>query len=87
LSAIERVEISTGGQSAIYGADAMGGVINFILKKNYVGTTIGASHRETSAGSKDTRISLYTGRAWGSGSIAGTLEFGRIDPIVNAKTG
>lgn len=87
LSAIERVEISTGGQSAIYGADAMGGVINFILKKNYVGTTVSASHRETSAGSRDTRISLYSGRAWGSGSIAGTLEFGRIDPIVNAKTG
>lgn len=87
LSAIERVEISTGGQSAIYGADAMGGVINFILKKNYVGTTIGASHRETSAGSSDTRINLYTGRAWGSGSLAATLEFGRVDPIVNAKTG
>ncbi|WP_343527050.1 TonB-dependent receptor [Sphingomonas sp.] len=87
LSAIERVEISTGGMSAIYGADAMGGVINFILKKNYVGTTISASHRDTSSGSRDTRISLYSGRAWGSGSIAGTLEFGRVDPIVNAKTG
>lgn len=87
LSAIERVEISTGGQAAIYGADAMGGVINFILKKNYVGTTISASHRETSSGADDTRISLYTGRAWGSGSIAATLEFARVDPIVNAKTG
>lgn len=87
LSAIERVEISTGGQSAIYGADAMGGVINFILKKNYVGTTISASHRQTSARSRDTRISLYTGRAWGSGSLAATVEFGRTDPIVNAKTG
>ncbi|MCI1142863.1 TonB-dependent receptor [Sphingomonas sp. WKB10] len=87
LSAIERVEISTGGQSAIYGADAMGGVINFILKRNYVGTTISASHRRTSAGSDDTRISLYTGRAWGSGNFAATLEFGRTNPIVNAKTG
>ncbi|MEH3099110.1 TonB-dependent receptor domain-containing protein [Sphingomonas adhaesiva] len=87
LTAIERVEISTGGQAAIYGADAMGGVINFILKKNYVGTTLTASHRETSSGARDTRISAYTGRAWGSGSIAATLEWGRIDPVVNAKTG
>lgn len=87
LSAIERVEISTGGQSAIYGADAMGGVINFILKKDYVGTTISASRRETSSGARDTRVSLYTGRAWGSGNVAATVEYGRSDPIVNAKTG
>ncbi len=87
LSAIERVEISNGGQAAIYGADAMGGVINFILKKNYVGTTISASRKETSSGARDTRISLYSGRAWGSGSLSGSLEFGAIEPIVNAKTG
>ncbi|WP_312488558.1 TonB-dependent receptor domain-containing protein [Sphingomonas sp.] len=87
LNAIERVEISNGGQAAIYGADAMGGVINFILKKNYVGTTISASRKETSSGARDTRISLYTGRAWGSGSASASLEFGAIEPIVNAKTG
>ncbi|WP_294238587.1 TonB-dependent siderophore receptor [uncultured Sphingomonas sp.] len=87
LSAIERVEISTGGQSAIYGADAMGGVINFILKKNYVGTTISATRKQTSSGADDTRISLYTGRAWGSGNVAASVEFGRVNPIVNARTG
>lgn len=87
LTAIERVEISNGGQSAIYGADAMGGVINFILKKNYVGTTISASRRETSSGARDTRISVYTGRGWGSGNLSGSVEFGAIEPVVNAKTG
>ncbi len=87
LSAIERVEISTGGQAAIYGADALGGVINFILKKNYVGTTISATRRETSSGARDTRISLYSGRAWGSGSLSGSLEFGATEPIENARTG
>lgn len=87
LTAIERVEISNGGQAAIYGADAMGGVINFILKKNYVGTTISAARKETSSGARDTRISLYTGRAWGSGSLSASLEFGATEPIVNAKTG
>ncbi len=87
LSAIERVEISNGGQSAIYGADAMGGVINFILKKNYVGTTLSASHKDTDSGASDTRLSLYTGRAWGSGNFAASIEYGTTDPIVNAKTG
>ncbi|WP_198156845.1 TonB-dependent receptor [Aquincola tertiaricarbonis] len=37
LSAIERVEILKDGGSAIYGADAVAGVINFITKKNYTG--------------------------------------------------
>ena len=87
LSAIERVEISTGGQAAIYGADALGGVINFILKKDYVGTTVSASHRITSSGAESSRASIYTGYAWGSGSVAGTVEFARSEPIVNAKTG
>ena len=38
---IDRVEIITGGASATYGADAIGGVTNFILKKNFQG----AQHR------------------------------------------
>jgi iron complex outermembrane receptor protein len=37
LSAVERVEILRDGASALYGADAVAGVINFILKKNYQG--------------------------------------------------
>jgi outer membrane receptor protein involved in Fe transport len=36
-SLVERVEILTGGASALYGADAVAGVANFILKKNYEG--------------------------------------------------
>lgn len=38
LSAIERVEIFKDGASAVYGSDAIGGVINFITKRNYRGT-------------------------------------------------
>jgi len=48
-AAIERVEIITGGASATYGADAVGGVVNFILKKNFQGlqldSQIGISQR------------------------------------------
>ena len=41
---IERIEIMTGGASAIYGADAVAGVINVILKKEYQGTTVNATY-------------------------------------------
>jgi outer membrane receptor protein involved in Fe transport len=39
-AAVERVEIITGGASATYGADAVGGVVNFILKKNFQGLAL-----------------------------------------------
>lgn len=42
MAAIERVEILKDGASAIYGTDAIGGVINFILKDNFQGLTANA---------------------------------------------
>jgi iron complex outermembrane receptor protein len=42
FNAIERVEVLKDGASAIYGADAIGGVVNVILKKSYVGTEVTA---------------------------------------------
>lgn len=48
---VDRVEVVTGGTSAIYGADAIGGVINIILKKHFEGLSVraegGISSRET----------------------------------------
>ena len=41
-SAIDRIEVLTDGASAIYGSDAIGGVINIILKKNYEGGNVSA---------------------------------------------
>jgi len=37
---VERVEILTGGASAVYGSDAVSGVVNFIMKKNFTGVQI-----------------------------------------------
>jgi iron complex outermembrane recepter protein len=41
---IERIEVLTGGASAIYGADAVAGVVNIITKKNFNGFDFGASY-------------------------------------------
>ncbi len=46
MSAVERVEVLTDGASALYGADAIAGVINFILKKNYQGLTLDAGYNQ-----------------------------------------
>ena len=40
---LERVDVLTGGASAVYGSDAIGGVVNLITKKDYDGITISAT--------------------------------------------
>lgn len=87
LSAIERVEITTDGASAVYGADAMGGVINFILKSGYTGTTVTVQHEDSNNGMDNSRFSMYTGYGWNSGNISMTLDYSKRKPVINAKTG
>jgi iron complex outermembrane recepter protein len=60
---IERIEIITGGASAIYGSDAVSGVVNIITKDNYNGVKLSLS------GSQPTESS--EGRTWGGSLLAG----------------
>jgi len=63
LPLIERVEVLTGGASAIYGADAVTGVVNFIMKDNFVGLEITAQGGMSSKGDgEDFRL----GGVWGT---------------------
>src|SRR5262245_20493907 len=52
--AIQRVEVISGGASAVYGADAVGGVVNFILKDNYEGANIDVRFGDTEHGGDQT---------------------------------
>ncbi len=62
MAAIERVEILKDGASAIYGTDAIGGVINFILRKNYKGLEVQAFTDVTQqAGGNIDRVNLMGG--------------------------
>ena len=49
-AAIERVEIITGGAAAVYGADAIAGVVNFILKRDFEGFDVNAQYTITEEG-------------------------------------
>jgi outer membrane receptor protein involved in Fe transport len=49
-TAIQRVEVISGGASAVYGADAVGGVVNFILKDDYEGASIDVRFGDTQHG-------------------------------------
>ena len=61
FAAVERVEVLKDGASAIYGTDAIGGVINFILKKNYKGLEAQAFTDVTEAGGGNIRRVQVTG--------------------------
>ncbi|WP_229477207.1 TonB-dependent receptor [Massilia rubra] len=66
MAAVERVEVLTDGASALYGADAIAGVINFILKKNFQGLTLDAGVSvPTNPGGKNANASI----TWGFGDL------------------
>ena len=75
---IDKVEVITGGASAVYGADAVTGVVNFILKKNVNGLDVSATKgwADDSDFNKD-RFSLSYGTdyAQGDGNIAFAVEY------------
>ena len=87
LSAIERVDIQLDGGSAVYGADAIGGVINFITKRNYTGAAVTLRQDFSSTDADRTNASIQGGYGWGSGQITATVQQTSQDPISNAKTG
>ncbi len=86
-SAIELVEVLPDGASAVYGSDAIGGVINIILKDRFSGAKLSFRYENSSTDSDSIRASAFLGRAWGSGSVSGTIGYEESDPISNAKTG
>ena len=61
-SAIERVEVLKDGASAVYGTDAIGGVINFILRKDYQGVEVNANYFGTEhGGGNNGRVNVTAG--------------------------
>lgn len=61
LAAIERVEILTDGASALYGSDAIAGVVNFITRRNASDGDVSVGFSSPSGGARETRISATKG--------------------------
>lgn len=61
LGMIERIEVLTGSASAVYGSDAMAGVINFILKKSTDGVTVDYRYGDTHEGGGESHRLTLTG--------------------------
>lgn len=76
LAAIERIEVLTDGASAIYGADAVAGVVNFILRDDYEGAETDLRYGFTTEdGFEEFRITQTLGGNWSSGNALAVLEY------------
>ncbi len=87
---IERVDIVTGGNSAIYGSDAMAGVVNFVLKRNFEGIQLNGRVGVSSRGDASTYLlSATAGHNFADdrGNIAVAAEFARQDSFVGTDRG
>ena len=81
-AAIERIEVLTGGASAIYGADAVAGVVNIITRKDFDGNTVNINGGTTYDGGGDNINVSYTGGRTGENwSAVVALQYGQTDPI------
>lgn len=85
-SAIERIEILTGGASAIYGADAVAGVVNIITRKGFDGNQVTLSGGATDEGGGGNYNFTYTGGRTGDRwSAVYALQYSESDPVFGTQ--
>ncbi len=82
---LERVDVVTGGNSAVYGSDAVAGVVNFVLKRNYDGIRLRGQGGVSSRGD---RGSYFIAGTWGKnfadgrGNVAVSAEYARQEEVL-----
>ncbi|MDO6416099.1 TonB-dependent receptor [Sphingomonas sp. BIUV-7] len=85
LDAVDRIEIVPDGASALYGSDAVAGVANIVLKRDFAGLRTSARlGTSTDGGDFSQQYGAVAGRTWGSGGIIAAYEFNRSTSITSA---
>lgn len=81
-SAVERIEVLKDGASSTYGSDAIGGVVNFIMRKDYQGLEFSADYgiSDRDDGQR-TGYSLTLGQTTDKGSIVAGINYNKYDAV------
>ncbi len=84
LSAIERVEVLATGASAVYGADAVAGVINYVLKKDFEGFEVSGSFSDSDVSESEQELSfqLLYGVELENGNFTVFADYYDRDPVL-----
>jgi outer membrane receptor for ferrienterochelin and colicin len=80
-AAIDHVEVLTDGASSIYGSDAIGGVVNFILKSDYKGLNAGGRYGFANGDYKERSAYVTGGTEVGPVSITATGTYQKTSPL------
>jgi iron complex outermembrane receptor protein len=81
---IDRVEVLTGGASAVYGSDAVAGVVNFILKDDFSGVSFSQSAEQTEDGDAalySTNLTIGANLDDGRGNVAFNMSYTKRDEL------
>lgn len=82
---IERIDVQTGGVSAIYGADAVSGVVNFIMKRDFEGLDVRTQFGQSERGDADSALaSIVAGRNFLGNrlNLTGAYEYSKSDRLL-----
>lgn len=83
-AAIERIEILTDGASALYGSDAVGGVVNYILRKDYEGMEVNGRVASTDDFADEMQLAALGGHSWGNANLLFGYQYSRRDALLAA---
>lgn len=81
---VETIDVVTGGSSAVYGSDAVAGVVNFVLKKDYQGLQLKAQGGASDKGDRGSYyVSAVAGHNFFDGrlNISGAVEYSQSNPL------
>lgn len=82
VEAVDRIEIVTDGASAIYGSDAVGGVVNVLLKRDFNGVAVGTRYGKATEGGLATHeYNATAGTTWSTGGLIATWKKESNDPV------
>ncbi len=84
IDLLDRVDIVTGGNSAVYGSDAVAGVVNFILKRDFEGIALKGQGGISSRGDRGSYFlsgTAGTNFSDGRGNVAVSAEYAKSQPL------
>lgn len=87
FSAVKQVNVMLDGASAIYGADALGGVIDIILYEQYSGVDLSARYDLGRNGGDQTAFEVTGGYGWSSGNLTASFSVEDIKSVDERKAG
>lgn len=84
VALLQNVDILTGGASVVYGADAISGVANFILRRDFEGVEISSSYGQSKYGDgarQTNDITIGSNLADGRGNVVFSAGYSKVDPV------